>query len=232
MDDKKKSKTFLKNLFVMASAFVIIISALYLFRTPWAVAVIAITYGIAFCALVVLLEDAWRKITDEGEKLSWQYFVGVVMVIGSIVAFLWASESKENLDMILRLSLAVFLGGLGGFWFHGPYARSLCDGEELEQQKWKRVQKKLDKAKTADTARAIIYKSLRYRLVGDNCNNSLNSGSPLAEYQDKFLTYNELVSLEDESNDYQIAMRKASDYIELLMQRLTFETPEVIGVAE
>jgi len=167
-----------------------------------------------------MLEDLWYKMLNKRDLLTWEYFVGLVIVLLSIITFLWASESVTNGEMFVRLGLTAFLCTLGYFWFSIYWKRSISDIEKAEKETWERAKKKIKKA-DKDKAEKILNHSLRYRLVGDTLDGGIDLERPLSIIDDQIMTYEELcaVDVEDPEREVQVseARASASDYINNLL---------------
>lgn len=216
--------TFKKNLFVMVTAIVLVCAASYLVKIPWDMFVSGMTFVLAVGALILALEDLWRKFMDHRDQLTWQYFVGFLLILGSIVSFLWAAESVENKAMILRLGLCVFSSLVGAFWMCNPYRKSLQDDETKIVERWERDLKKVKRAKTQAKASKALNQALRYRLFGDSLDGGLDFNAPLGLYKGEPKTYQELMESDDDGSLGEIR-NQASEYIELLVCTLDLQEP-------
>lgn len=210
--------TFKKNLLVMVSAILLVLVMAWLVRMPRDVLVYGLTMTIAAVAVALAIEDLWRKMFNGRDDLTWQYFVGFGLVLLGVLSFLWASESVEVAEMILRLGVAAFFGALGGFWFYGPYKTSVTDAEGREAGHWERVAHKVEKAKTAEAKAKILAKNLRYRLAGDALGGSLVFDKPLAYYEGECMTLSEAQAVAGEDEAIATIRERAERYINALLK--------------
>jgi len=222
--------TFKKNISVVVGVIVLVLIGFYLIGLPWSLMLGGITFLIPATALTLLLEDFWRKWYEARDKLTWQYSVGAGIIVLSIISFLWAAESETTIEMVVRLGLTIFLGVVGGYWFHSKYKESISDFETQEREKWEKAKKRVARAKTKEAAAASLNKTLRFRLVGNSVDGDLDFSRPLALYKDYPMTYEELMAINDDHPDCKVAMNSAHGYIQGLVANLPVtETKEEIG---
>lgn len=215
--------TFKKNLFTLImSVFLAVVGALLIGIETYEI-VSGLTLVIPTIVLALLIEDLFRKLLGEREKLTWQYFLGELFVISSALAWFWASKSGTMKEMIVGLITVFLLGGCGILWFNLVYRASTQSGEEKEQAKWARFRTKI-RASSQEEGYQILSCVLRYRLVDSNIASDLDLTTPLAPYADQFMTLEELIAAKDDgSGNYQIAKDSASDYILDLVKDLRIE---------
>jgi hypothetical protein len=212
--------TFRKNLFVMLSAVVLVVIGALLMDIRMPQIVDGLTLVIPTVAMALLIEDLWRKILTAREKLTWQYFLGEVFVVGSGLAWLWASTSTDMKSMGIRLGVVFFLGLLGGIWFALCYHPSVQSPEEREQEKWARFRAKIKKADKADAFKTLAG-VLRFRLLGDDLSGDLDFDRPLAVYHEELLTYEEAMAAEPDGNGNLPPIQgSAHDYLQMLVRNL------------
>lgn len=234
MDKKKGSQTLKKNILVMLTAAAVIVAYAFLREIPRSVFVYGISFIIPFGVLILLFEDIYRKYTEERELLNIQYAIGCTIIIISVVAILFAIESKTNWEFWGGLSAAVFFAGFGGWFFHSPYTKSLQENTEKEESKidrfetreirrWYRARKKIFKAKTPDDAIKKINASLRYHLYGDTINGDINFDEPLAYFEGDVFTCDEMMANQGKPGAGDILTR-SNDYINTLIGQMTFSS--------
>lgn len=221
--------TFKKNVFVLLSSVGLVLIGAWLVGLSRTALVDGMTLVLATVTMALLIEDLWRKLLGDREKLTWEYFVGFLIVALAIVAFLWASLSVNNKEMFTRLGVVFLLSVMGGIWLHAKYKKSVQDIEEREQEKWEKQRKKIAKTKTKEQVSKILNKSLRYRLVGDHITGDLDLDRPLAIYRQEGLTYEEICAVdEDESDNQNLSdvRRSAGEYIQSLVNQVEIAEDE------
>lgn len=217
--------TFRKNLFTLITAVFFAVVGAMLVGIGTLEIISGLTLAIPTIIMALLIEDLFRKLLGEREKLTWQYFLGDLFVISSTLAWFWASKSVTIKEMVFRLIAVFLLGFLGGFWFKLVYTASTQSGEEKEQAKWARFRAKV-KASGQAEGYEILACTLRYQLVDNDLSSDLNLDVPLAFYSDQFMTLKELIATapkDDGSGNYQIALESATNYIQGLVKDLRIE---------
>lgn len=214
--------TFRKNLFVLLSSVFLAVIGAMLMRIDMMTIVDGLTLVIPTVAMALLIEDLWRKLLNDREKLTWQYFLGEVFVIGSGLSWFWAAQAATLKEVIIRLSVVFLLGVLGGVWFALCYHPSVQSTEEREQEKWAKYRRKIEAGTKADAFKTLAG-LLRYRLLGDTLSGDLDFTRPLAVYADQFMTYDEVLGADDDQTGTLGAVRDAAhEYL----QALTRDLPE------
>ena len=214
--------TFRKNLFVlMSSVFLAVIGAL-LMRIDMMTVIDGLTLVIPTVAMALLIEDLWRKLLSDREKLTWQYFLGEVFIVGAGLAWFWASQATTLKEVAIRLAVVFFLSVLGGVWFALCYHPSVQSTEEREQEKWAKFRRKI-KAGTKADAFKLLSCCLRYRLLADDPAGDLDFNRPLAVYHEQLMTYDEVLGADDDQTGTLGTVKDAAhDYL----QSLTRDLPE------
>lgn len=214
--------TFRKNLFVLlSSVFLAVIGAL-LMRIDMMTIIDGLTLVIPTVAMALLIEDLWRKLLNDREKLTWQYFLGEVFVIGAGLSWFWASQASTLKEVIIRLSVVFLLGVLGGVWFALCYHPSVQSTEEREQEKWAKYRRKIAAGTKADAFKTLSA-ILRYRLCDDSIAGDIDFNRPLAVYAQQFMTYEEVMAAEPDGEGTLAPVQVAAhDYL----QALTRDLPE------
>lgn len=216
-----KHASFKKNALVMLISIAIVLSFAYLARSTWTMILYGATYGVAIIVITLTIEDLINKwVTSKKEKLNYQYFMGFTSVILAVGAFLWASATVEgqHTAMALRLGLAAFFGGLGGWTYEGPYKTALRGLEFRQSEWWAKTQEKLPKG-TREAGKKTLAKRLRYYLAGDSCRGDLDFDRPLAMVDNKVMS---LAELRADGKEDTAIYETADRYIESLLDQITF----------
>lgn len=214
--------TFKKNLFVLLSSVFLAVVGALLMGIGIPNIIEGLTLVIPTVAMALLIEDLWRKLLGDREKLSWQYFFGELLIIASTLTWFWASTSVTIKDMVIRLITVFLFGVLGMLWFELAYKPSVQSIEEREQEKWEKYRTKIKKA-DKETAVKILANVLRYRLCDHSIASNLDTSSPLAVWDNQILTLEEVLAIEDEGNEALLQVKTdAIDYLQLI----TVDLPE------
>ena len=211
----KTEKTFIKNALVViiSLALTVVLASLAgvaAYELLW-----GLTLMLAYGVIVLVLEDLGRKVFTAKEDLTWQYFVGVLLILISV----W-------LDLFCRG--AVFAGAcvITGLWFHFCYRGSLMSPQEKEERVLARAKSAIERVKDKEGAHeeaaSILYNNLRYRLVGDSLDGDIDLEAPLAVYDDTPMTYVELMAAAEKSDADQDSIvqlkQTISNYVDTLLQ--------------
>lgn len=213
--------TFRKNLFTLLTAVFLAVTGAWLMKIEVAELVSGLTLVIPTVILALLIEDLFRKLLGEREKLTWQYFLGEMFIIGSTLSWFWASTSITMKELIIRLVTTFLLAGIGMLWFNIVYRGSTQTIEEKQQAKWARLRTKI-KASTKEEGYKILSGILRYRMDNNTLSGNIDFTSPLAPYDNQFMTYEEIMAEEndDGSGNLQMVRESASKYIQDLTREL------------
>ena len=212
--------TFKKNLFVLLSSVFLATVGALLVGVETQKLLEGLTLVIPTVAMALLIEDLWRKLLTDREKLTWQYFLGEMFVIGSGLTWFWASKSTNVKEMVYRLIAVFLLGILGGVWFKLVYHNSVQTFEEKEQDKWDKLRPKV-KASSKEEAVKILAYNLRYHLFDDSLDGILEIEKPLAFYNDQFMTFEEIYGATDDgTGNLQAAQSAATKYLQILTMDL------------
>lgn len=212
--------TFRKNLFVLLSSVFLATVGALLVGVESQNLLEGLTLVIPTVAMALLIEDLWRKLLTDREKLTWQYFLGELFVIGSGLTWFWASMSTNMKEMVYRLIAVFLLGILGGVWFKLVYHNSVQTFEEKEQEKWAKLRPKI-KASSKEEGVKILAYNLRYHLVGDCLDGILEIEKPLAFYNEQFMTFEEIYGATDDgTGNLQAAQSAATEYLQILTMGL------------
>jgi len=220
--------TFKKNLLTVLAVVIFVMIISYLVGMPREYMSYGASFLIAAGVLILATEDMLRKFFSEKEKLTWQYFIGFVIVLVAVAIFLWAVVATENNEFFLRLGLAVFSGGVGGWWFYSPYRKSLQNSEEKVSERWERAKKRLLKAKAPAKATKVLNENLRFYLAGDTVAGSIDLDRPLGVINENPLSYEEM--LKSDVPEVEEMKRATSNYINNLVAKMEFTAPEVVEV--
>lgn len=212
--------TFKKNLFVLLSSVFLAVVGATLVGIQLPNIIEGLTLVIPTVAMALLIEDLWRKLLKEREKLSWQYFLGEVFVVGATLTWFWASMSGTIKDMVVRLVTVFLLGFLGMLWFNFAYKPSVQTIEEREQEKWLHYRGKIQKA-DKETAVKILAGVLRYHLCDDSLAGDLDFDHPLALWNDNLMTLEEILACNEEGNLALLDVQTAAiDYLQIITMDL------------
>lgn len=200
--------SFKKNVFVLFSSVALVLIGCWLVGIPRAVLIDGLTLVIATVIMSLAIEDLWRKILTARNLLTWQYFVGFVIICGAVMAWLWASESVTTREMAIRLGLTFLSGCLGFGWMVIPYRNSTQSKKAREegmakkyeakaQKYWQAIRAKIAKGTRTEGMRTLSG-VLRYRTGGDDLDGDLVLAQPLALIDKKLYSYGELVKSESD----------------------------------
>lgn len=214
-------KTFLKNLFVLLSAVFLAVIGALLMHIKAAVIIDGMTLVVPTIIAALAIEDFYRKLLENRELLTWQYFFGDLLVAGAVLCWFWASTSISVKQMIIRL-VATFLSSvLGYFWFKFGYYPSTQTTKDKEQQRWEKYRKKIIEEGGRDDRFRLVSSVLRFRLVGDTLAGALDFDRPIGIYQEQALTYEELLAAEeDETGSLPVIQAAAHEYLAKLADAL------------
>lgn len=216
--------SFKKNLFTVILAIVLVLLGCWLVGIERSAIIDGMTLVIATMVMTLLIEDFWRKALTAKELLTWQYFIGALIISGSVMAWLWSSESTTTQEMAVRLTATFLSGGLGGIWMAIPYRRSVEPEEEREEarvdkfqareeKKWLKWSEKIKKA-TPEDALTYLGSHLRFGLAGNTIDGTLDFTRPLAVVDEKVLTYDEMVKAGVSASQ----TNQVKDYLKALIQ--------------
>lgn len=196
--------TFKKNLFTIIVAIVLVLLGTWLVNIPRDVIVNGMTLVIATMIMTLMLEDFWRKMMHDSALVTWQYVLGMLFVGGSVLGWLWASESITTKEMVIRLGVTFLGAAASGFIFYGPYKVSVGEGPDSEQRQdaaqrklskqWARWKNKIAKSNPVD-AHTLLRDRLRWFIVGDTIDGDLDYNRPFGLVDGVPCTYNELRSV-------------------------------------
>lgn len=220
--------TFFKNLKAELTALIVALLAAWVAQVPVMWMVYGLTLFIPATIFVLYLEDFYRKADEDRSLLTYQYFLGGVVLIGAMVAWFWASQSTTVAQQGVRLGVTFLVSVVGTVWFNKAYKHSIQTDEEQEieriekfekryQKRWTKICKKIAKAGKEEALR-YIGANLAYRLVGDSLDGDVNFDLPLAVINDEPLTYNQLVAMKDDAAGTVVTKRNtAYQYIQNLV---------------
>lgn len=214
-------KTFLKNLFVLLSAVFLAIIGALLMHIKAAMIVDGMTLVVPTIIAALTIEDLWRKLLENRALLTWQYFFGDLLVAASVLCWFWASTSISVKQMIIRLAVTFLSGVLGYLWFRFGYAPSIQTAEDKEEQRWERYRRKIIEEYDRDDRFRMVSAVLRFRVLSDNLRGDLDFNRPIGIYQEQALTYEELLSAEDDgTGSLPVIQAAAHEYLAKLVDAL------------
>jgi hypothetical protein len=225
--------TFKRSAIVISLVVALILICAFLAKVEteylWYIGLSLIGAGVLFLAFNDLILkydiDKVREPSD-ARLLNFKYCIGFTGIVVAVGIWIWALESMEMVDFFIKLGSAVFLGGLGGFWFHTYYRKSLLKTEEMVFEIWERFKKRILKAKTPDKARKILTENLRYYLVDGTINSSLDLDLPIVKVDGNPVALSEL------GEDKEAEKAKMSAYIEKIIDGMGFKVPELDEITE
>ncbi len=226
--------TFIKNLLVIVSAIIIILIDNLLAKTGIDEIVLGLVNLLMMGALILLLEDFWRKISNSElrKKQTWQYYFGMLLIFLSIISFRWMTRGSTQEEVLIRSAITIFLVGLGYGWESIFYAKSIRTPEELqgalgakENNRWRKISKM---ATAAGKEKAVRFFNdfLKYRVVGNSLSGDLRLEHPIALYKGVPVTLTELLAItptEEEAAEVQESIERTRAYIEKLVSQIEKE---------
>lgn len=185
-----------------------------------------LTLMLAYGVVLLVLEDVARKFFTAKEDLTWQYFVGLLLIFITVALYLWMASSEVWLDFFYSAAVFAFACTICGLWMHFCYSGSLLSPEEKEKRVLARTKAAVgrikDKEGAHEEAASILYNNLRYRLVGDSLDGDIDLEAPLAVYDDTPMTYVELMAAAEKSDADQDSIvqlkQTISNYVDTLLQ--------------
>ena len=117
----KIRSSLVRNILILLSS--MFIGALFNLPFGWGAVLDFVTSMVICIVITMVLADAWYKICKEKWKLCWQYWIGIILVLLSDWAFLWASKTTTFPRMFMLLAITAcrpnyvfvpFPGGNGG----------------------------------------------------------------------------------------------------------------------
>lgn len=214
-------KTFLKNLFVLLSAVFLAIIGALLMHIKAAVIVDGMTLVVPTIIAALTIEDLWRKLLENRELLTWQYFFGDLLISGAVLCWFWASSSVSVKQMVIRLVVTFLSGLLSYLWFAFGYYPSTQTAADKEEQRWEKYRKKIVEESERDDRFRLVSSVLRFRVVGDTLGGDLDFDRPIGIYQEQAFTYEELLSAEDdETGSLPVIQAAAHEYLAKLVDAL------------
>lgn len=195
--------SFKKNLATVIVAILLVLLGSWIVEIPANALIDGMTLVVATMVITLLLEDMWRKGFTDRSLLTWEFYMGAMIIAGSVLMWLWASVAQTMTDAIIRL-VATFLSAvLGGWWMASPYKRSVQTDDDraqeladrydsAERKRWRRWKKKISHS-TREDSRVLLADRLRYCLTNDSLSGNLDFARPLCMIDGKALSYNEAV---------------------------------------
>jgi hypothetical protein len=211
--------SFKKNLLSLVTVILLVFICAFLAKLDTYDLVVGLTFGVAFGITFLSVEDLWRKVFSDKKLITWQYSLGVVIVLTSVFAFFMASQGTTFLEVAMWLGAVFSIAVLGSVWFNTKYKKSITNPEELYQNHWHKISKKAKKF-SQEEAKKLLYNTLRYHIIGDTLDGDMDITRPLVEKNGKHLTYAELSAMELSSSDITLQIAIQS-YIEKLTMSLT-----------
>lgn len=185
-----KRKSFLKNLLVFAICEAIVL----VLNLPFGIDALiqSLTFGAFYSVLVMLVGDALYKLLEAREELTWEYWVAAGLTVLADGFFLTASMTTEVGPMWTWLGITLAAAATCAVMWKFGYQRSTRTPEEVLNDWWEILQKKLKTGFTQAEVQELLKEHLRYRLVGDTLDGALDLSTPLAEVEGYLYSYDEL----------------------------------------
>lgn len=156
LKDEKRRKlhmtSFLTYLLVVAGSVVLGT----LMALPWGIgpALDFVSKAIFLGVVMVVAADIAFKARYEKWKLIWQYWIGIVLVLGADWCFFWASMTTEWWMMGLALGFVALLGVAAGTWFWLVYRKKIDEKRQAYLAEYEKalVEKGVDAGTAAEVA--------------------------------------------------------------------------------
>lgn len=225
--------SFRKNIFTVLSGMVLVLAGAWLLDLPMDWIILGIVFFIPGAVAILLIRDFFDKMIDKElrPKLTWQYYFGSLLVALSVIAWLWFIKSATDKEFYVRMGVTFFLACMGAFWDNFFYAKSVAGPGEKESQardrennRWRKIRKMAAK-KGKKGALPILGAYLKYRTVGNDYNGDLLFDSPIATWNGKPITHEELRGMpDDKTGKLQSMIQVFDEYLVLLTANLVEKT--------
>jgi hypothetical protein len=222
--------SFKKNLFTVLLSIALVLIGCWLVKVDTVKVVEGMILVIATMVMTLLIEDFWRKALTAKELLTWQYFIGAILIGASVLGWLWSSEADTMQQLGIRLGATFLCAVLGAVWMAIPYRNSIQSKDERDKARVERFQARHDKyidkivikagKSTKDEAVRLYSATLRYRFIGDDCWSGVDYGHPIALLGTQCLTLDELKKSGDKSPRAQSLEEDAVRYIGLIVDSM------------
>lgn len=151
----KIRSSLVRNILILLSS--MFIGALFNLPFGWGAVLDFVTSMVICIVITMVLADAWYKICKEKWKLCWQYWIGIILVLLSDWAFLWASKTTTFPRMFMLLAITVFISLGAGSWFYFVYKPIVETKEDESLDEYKKAL--IDQGITEATAESIVSKA-------------------------------------------------------------------------
>jgi len=198
--------TFLKNLCVLVAMCATLFIGAWLNHMPADLLVLVALWLVAAVVAVLVFEDLFRKLFKKELRMKQtkEYYGGVAIMIGGVIAYIRFIDSKTDKEFLIRLGITFFLMVLGLVWDQVVYAASIRTPAERagkiaakEQARWRACAKMAVKA-GKEGALPILGSFLKYHIGGDTIDGPLNLNRPIAMYEGVALTHKQLLAKKDD----------------------------------
>lgn len=153
-----------------------------------------------------------RKLSD---RLSWTYYIGVVMIFTAVGTFYWASIMPTWAEASVFLRFTLFFAVLGAVWMFWIYKTSVQTHAERAVESWDVGRRKMRRARTIQDGIRVLGTYLRVHFHGNTLGGALDFDRPLAPYKGEFLTYVELLKLDKKHTSDEVKAMLSSVEAEL-----------------
>lgn len=93
----------------------------FIFSLPWGIgyAIDWVTNLALYSVIIEVAIDFVSKLREkEHPRLCWEYFVGVVLILGAVWSMMATAHTTENTPFFIWLAVTAFIGTGAAVWFH------------------------------------------------------------------------------------------------------------------
>ena len=93
----------------------------FIFSLPWGIgyAIDWVTNLALYSVIIEVAIDFVSKLREkEHPRLRWEYFVGVVLILGAVWSMMATAHTTENTPFFIWLAVTAFIGIGAAVWFH------------------------------------------------------------------------------------------------------------------
>lgn len=118
-------RSFLVNLVSSIIALAVVAVLGYVLKLETGVLLYVLTGAVMVSVVVLVTRDCLHRLLEDKDTLTWQYWVGIVMVLGALVLFLSASVVHKVWQMNALLAATALVGTGSGCWMKFCWLKSL-----------------------------------------------------------------------------------------------------------